>query len=252
MSDAGSELGLDSGALHGRMLQVARLATIGEMAAGVAHELNQPLTAIANYANACERLLAHPDAELEEVRRALREVASQAVRASEILRRLRALARSQPIERAWVDMNSVITEILQLMQSDARVHGAQLALELAEGLPRVSVDRVQIQHVILNLVRNGLEAVATSGAASPQVRIGSACSGSFVEVSVRDNGPGLAAEARERMFDPFFSTKASGTGLGLPISHTVVSAHGGTLGYRANQPHGACFYVLLPSEKAAV
>lgn len=241
--------GIDSGALNGRMLRVARLATIGEMAAGVAHELNQPLTAIANYAHACDRLLGRPEADLAEVRQALREIASQVVRAGEILRRLRSLARSQPIERASTDINSVITEILQLIQSDARVHGAELVLELADGLPPVSIDRVQIQHVILNLVRNGLEALAESGSNAPQVKIGSGCRGSDVEVSVCDNGPGLEAQTIERMFDPFFSTKESGTGLGLPISHTVVSAHGGTLGYRTNQPNGACFYVLLPAEE---
>ncbi len=249
-ADGTSELGSDSGALHGRMLRVARLATIGEMAAGVAHELNQPLTAIANYANACERLLARPNADLTDVRQALREIASQAVRAGEILRRLRTLARSQPIERVSADINSVITEILQLMQSDAHVHGAQLLLELADGLPPVSIDRVQIQHVILNLVRNGLEALAAKRPDSPQVKIGSRDSGNGVEVSVCDNGPGLAPQTLERVFDPFFSTKDSGTGLGLPSSHTIVRAHGGTLGYRANEPNGACFYVLLPAEEA--
>jgi two-component system, LuxR family, sensor kinase FixL len=232
------------------MLRVARLATIGEMAAGVAHELNQPLTAVANYAHACDRLLGRPDADLAEVRQALREIASQAVRAGDILRRLRTLARSQPIERASTDINSVITEILQLMQSDARVHGAELVLELADGLPRVSIDRVQIQHVVINLVRNALEAFAPSGSRAPQVKIGTGCCGSDVEVTVCDNGPGLDAPTIERMFDPFFSTKESGSGLGLPISHTVVKAHGGTLGHRANQPSGACFYILLPAEEA--
>jgi two-component system, LuxR family, sensor kinase FixL len=240
-----------AGALHGRMLQVSRLATIGEMAAGVAHELNQPLTAIANYAQACERLLAKPGADLVEVHGAMREIATQAVRAGEIIRRLRALARTHTMERQGADINSVIREILELMQSDARTHRARIQLELAEGLPAVSIDRVQIQHVVLNLVRNALEALSTSDAQARDVciRSGRAQTGE-IEVAVCDSGSGLAPEALERMFDPFFSTKQSGTGLGLPISNTVVRAHDGTLGYRPLQPHGACFYFRLPAETA--
>jgi two-component system, LuxR family, sensor kinase FixL len=233
------------------MLQVSRLATIGEMAAGVAHELNQPLTAIANYAQACERLLARPDADLGEVRTALREVAAQAVRAGEIIRRLRSLARTHSMERTMTDINSVIHEIVELMHSDARVHRAQIRLELTEGLPSVSVDRVQIQHVVLNLVRNALEALSTSNAGVREVCIRSRRTDSEeVEVAVCDHGPGLAKEALERMFDPFFSTKQSGTGLGLPISNTIVRAHDGTLSYRPNQPQGACFYFRLPNATA--
>ncbi len=246
-----AEARVEGKGLHGRMLHVSRLATIGEMAAGIAHELNQPLTAIANYAQACDRLLARPNPELGELRPALREIAAQAVRAGEIIRRVRTLARSQPVERSPADINSVIHEILEVMQTDARVHRARLLLELSDGLPRVSIDRVQIQHVILNLVRNGLEALSESGATAREVRICSGCAdGGEVEIAVRDNGPGVSADGLERIFDPFFSTKPSGTGLGLPISNTVVRAHGGTLGYRPNQPSGACFYFLLPPEAA--
>ncbi len=239
------------GGLHGRMLHVSRLATIGEMAAGIAHELNQPLTAIANYAQACDRLLGKPDPDFADLRAALREIAAQAVRAGEIIRRVRTLARSQPVERSPADINSVIQEILELMQTDARVHRARLLLELSESLPQVSIDRVQIQHVILNLVRNGLEALSESGSETREVRIRSVrAEGGDVEIAVCDSGPGVAAEELERIFDPFFSTKPSGTGLGLPISNTVVRAHGGTLAYRPNRPSGACFYFLLPPEAA--
>ncbi len=241
----------DSGRLHGRMLQVSRLATIGEMAAGIAHELNQPLTAIANYAQACDRLLGKPDPDLSDLRAALREIAAQAVRAGEIIRRVRTLARNQPVERSPADVNSVINEILELMQTDARVHRARLRLELAEDLPQVSIDRVQIQHVVLNLVRNGLEALSEGGSEVREIRIGSCrTAGGEVEIAVCDTGPGVPAQELGRIFDPFFSTKASGTGLGLPISNTVVRAHGGTLTYRPNQPSGACFCVLLPPETA--
>ena len=241
-----------AGSLHQRMLHVSRLATIGEMAAGVAHELNQPLTAIANYAQACERLLARSDASPEDLRQALREIAAQAVRAGDIIRRLRSLARSQSVECAPADVNAVITEILPLMQSDARAHGVRLSLQLAQGLPSLALDRVQIQHVVLNLVRNGLEALDGAGdAAGRELAIYTRLVESAeIEIAVCDNGAGISAAVAARMFDPFFSTKDSGTGLGLPISNTIARAHGGRLGYRPNTPRGACFFVRLPIESA--
>lgn len=241
-----------SGALHGRMLQVSRLATIGEMAAGVAHELNQPLTAIANYAQACDRLLGRPGTDLEEVRRALREIADQAVRAGDILRRLRSLARSQSMQRERTDLNAIIEQIRDLVLADARVHRARVRFELAPGLPQVSIDAAQLQHVILNLVRNGLEALSATQPETRELSLGTGLTADDeVEITICDNGPGLSAQALERLFDPFFSTKADGTGLGLAISNTVVRAHGGSLGHRPNLPHGACFYIRLAAEPAA-
>jgi len=238
-----------AGALHGRMLHVSRLATIGEMAAGVAHELNQPLTAIANYAQACERLLGRPDADPVEMRAAMHEIAAQAVRAGEILHRLRSLARNQPVERAPTDVNSLVSEILGLMQAEARVHRARLSVELADDLPRAAIDRVQMQHVLLNLARNSFEALSSTDPAIREVTVRtSAPDAEHVEIAVCDNGPGLSKEALDRLFDPFFSTKQSGTGLGLPISNTIVRAHAGTLGHRRNGPSGACFFIRLPVE----
>ncbi len=241
-----------AGALHGRMLQVSRLATIGEMAAGVAHELNQPLTAIANYAQACDRLLGRPGANLDDIRTALREIADQAVRAGDILRRLRSLARSQPMRRERADINAAIEEIRDLILGDARVHGTCAKLDLAPGLPCVSIDAPQVQHVILNLVRNGLEALASSATAAPELSLGTRLTADGdIEIAICDNGPGLSPQALERLFDPFFSTKAEGTGLGLAISNTVIRAHGGTLGHRPNTPRGACFYIRLPAGPAS-
>lgn len=239
------------GTLHGRMLHVSRLATIGEMAAGVAHELNQPLTAIANYAQACVRLLAKPGADTAELSQALQEIAAQAVRAGDIIRRLRTLARNDAIQSVSTDLNSVVSEIETLLQTDARVHGVRLSLHLAPGLPRVTLDRVQIQHVLLNLMRNGLEALQSwSGAREIEIRTSLLPTGE-VEIAVTDSGPGLAPGEAERVFDPFFSTKENGTGLGLPISSTIARAHGGELGYRPHEPTGACFYIHLPCEADA-
>lgn len=245
----GDSPGVAAGVMHGRMLQVSRLATIGEMAAGVAHELNQPLTAIANYAQACGRLLGRPDADLDEIRTAMREIAAQAVRAGDILRRLRSLAQSQSMRREPADLNAMIEAIRDLILADGRVHRARVQFDLAGQLPPVSIDTAQIQHVILNLVRNGLEAQAGPDGSPREliVRTRLAPDGD-VEIAVIDNGPGLSPQALERMFDPFFSTKPEGTGLGLAISNTVVRAHGGALTYRRDKLGGACFSIRLPAE----
>jgi two-component system, LuxR family, sensor kinase FixL len=235
-------------ALHGRLLNVSRMATIGEMAAGVAHELNQPLTAIANYAHACERLLSRPDTDPADLREALRQIAHQTARAADILRRLRALARSQRAEHAPASLNALVTELHELLQTDALVHDVQLTLDLAADLPEVLVDAGQIQQVILNLVRNSLDALTGRSAAGRQITIRTALSvQGEVQLSVCDNGPGVSAQAMKRIFDPFFSTKENGTGLGLAITHTIARAHGGTVGHRPNVPSGACFDILLPA-----
>ncbi|HVN46849.1 MAG TPA: ATP-binding protein [Steroidobacteraceae bacterium] len=236
-------------ALHGRLLNVSRMATIGEMAAGVAHELNQPLTAIANYAHACERLLSHPQAEVAELREALGQITAQTLRAAGILRRLRALARNHLTEHAPASLNALVSELHELVQTDALVHGVQLRLDLAAGLPEVHVDPGQVQQALLNLVRNSLDALGTGPVGGGQIRIRTRLTATGeVELSVSDNGPGVPAEAMTRIFDPFFSTKENGTGLGLAITHSIVRAHGGSMGYRPNVPNGACFYMLLPSQ----
>ena len=236
-------------ALHGRLLNVSRMATIGEMAAGVAHELNQPLTAIANYAHACERLLSRPQTDPADLREALRQITAQTSRAADILRRLRALARSQRSEHAPASLNTLVTELQELLQTDAVVHGVELTLQLAPDLPEVPVDPGQIQQVILNLVRNSLDALAVREHSGGQIIIRTAFTAEGeVQLSVRDNGPGVSAAAMKRIFDPFFSTKENGTGLGLAITHTIVRAHGGSLAYRPNVPNGACFDILLPTQ----
>jgi len=237
-------------ALHGRLLHVSRMATIGEMAAGVAHELNQPLTAIANYAQACTRLLARRDADPAELQQALAEITAQAARAADIIRRLRTLARGQHSLRTPASLNALVTEIIDLVESEARLHGVQLSLDLADDLPPVLVDAGQVQHVVLNFVRNSLEALAAHpGTGRVQIRT-SLTAGGVVELVVTDNGPGLAAEAMARLFDPFFSTKESGTGMGLAISNTIARLHGGSVGHRPNQPTGASFYIRLPAHCA--
>jgi two-component system sensor kinase FixL len=234
--------------LHGRLLNVSRMATIGEMAAGVAHELNQPLTAIANYAHACNRLLASANADPDDLREALRQIAFQTARAADIIRRLRALARSNQGERLPAQLNTLISELQDLLETDARVHDVQLSLELAPELPEVLVDAPQIQQVILNFVRNSVEALEHRPNGGRHISIRTSVQpGGNVEVTVMDSGPGMPADVAKQIFDPFFSTKENGTGLGLAISNSIARAHGGSVGYRANTPTGACFYMLLPA-----
>lgn len=240
----------DSHRLQDRLMHVSRLATVGEMASGIAHELNQPLAAIATYAHACDRLLSTPEPEIDEVQSALKQIADQAVRAGDIIRRLRNLARTDESIRTPVDINSVIEELTDLIQIDARAHGVQYRQKLAPDLPRVTVDRAQIQQVILNLVRNALEALALGQLDVSEVVISTRQNEQGeVEIAVCDSGPGVDNYIAHRIFDPFCSTKPTGTGLGLPISRTIVHTHGGTLDYKPNVPSGACFVVKLPSTR---
>jgi two-component system sensor kinase FixL len=228
-----------------RMIQVARFATMGEMAAGIAHEVNQPLTAIVNYARAGERFLAAAEPDLEEVRSAMSEIAAEALRAGEIIRRLRQLVGKQPSERAATDPNELVEELRVLAVADARMHNTRVQFDLAPGLPRIYVDRMQIQHVLLNLLHNAFEALEGAGAGEVTIRTACTAQGE-VEFSICDNGPGPAQDILDRMFDPFTTTKDMGTGLGLPVSRTIVKAHGGQVDYRPANPSGACFHLRIP------
>jgi two-component system sensor kinase FixL len=254
------------------MNNVSRLATMGEMAAGISHELNQPLAAIANYSQACARLLRLSTPDMQEISGALEKISTQALRAGEIIRRIRSLVRNEDVRREVQDINELIREVHALLASDARVHDGSLELDLSPELPKVTVDGVQIQQVLMNLVHNAFEAqttdkygdkssekVAEAGrgesARTPrngapfEVRIATRpTDAGDVEVSVSDLGPGLVGDVEQKIFEPFFTTKATGTGLGLAISRSIIKAHDSRLGYRANQPRGACFYFVLPAQ----
>ena len=242
---------LDIHKLQERLTHVSRLATVGEMSAGIAHELNQPLTAVANYAQACDRLLALPDPDITEIREALRQITAQAVRAGDIIRRLRTLARNDLVRRELTDVNVLVNELRELILLDARTYGVTYKLDLTPDLPRVEVDAAQVQQVIVNLVRNAIEALSREDAeGSPEVSISTRLSPqSDVEIAVCDNGPGLAQAIIGRLFDPFCTTKPNGTGLGLAISRTIIKAHQGSLEHRPNSPRGACFIVRIPLPK---
>jgi two-component system sensor kinase FixL len=235
--------------LRERLVLASRLAMVGEIASGIAHEVNQPLAAITNYAWASQRLLAASDPDIAEVRAALQEIGAQASRAAEIIRRLRRLAHGPEMRRESTPLNSLVSEIADLMRSDGSRHEVRFELELGADIPSLTIDGGQIQQSLLNLLWNALHALGGSEASPRQVRIRTRLNSERqVEIEVCDNGPGVPAALAARLFEPFFTTKADGTGLGLAMSRTIAEAHGGTLTYRANRPNGACFLMRLPAE----
>lgn len=238
----------DARRLQERLWHVSRLATMGEMASGIAHELNQPLAAIANYSQACDRLLAGPDPDIPEIRDALREITGQAVRAGEIIRKLRGLATRSDGEPKPTNINRLISELSTLVQASVKAHDVDYQLRLGTALPELHVQPAEIQQVILNLVRNAIESFPDGGSATRQIIVHTLATGAGeVEISVCDNGPGVAAHIAPSLFDPFCTSKDNGTGLGLAMSRTIIARHGGTLKHQPNHPTGACFTVRLPA-----
>ena len=233
-----------------RLTHVARLSTMGEMATGLAHEINQPLTAITLYAQAAERLAQQPEAEMDEIVNALRQISTQALRAGEIIKRLRALVRNRQTQDELLDLNAVVHELAVLVESDARSNGVRLVMELDAAPLQVVGDAVQLQQVMLNLVRNAIDAVQGAGS-ERLVVLRTAQVPDGVEVSVTDGGPGVDPSVRERLFQAFATTKPEGTGLGLAISRSIIENHGGKLAWRPIEPRGSCFYFQLPAVKGA-
>jgi len=231
-----------------RLTHVSRLSTMGEMAGGLAHEINQPLTAITTYAQACARLLEQGVAQhAEDVRTALAQISAQAIRAGEVIRRLRAMVKQHSTERTTVDCNQVVRELIMLAEPDARANDIALRLDLADEPLPVNVDVVQIQQVLLNLIRNAIDATLAVAQPVRRIDIRSALNADDeVEVSVVDCGCGMTQEARERLFEPFFTTKSSGTGLGLSISRSIVRDHDGRLQCSPNPAGGTTFAFTLP------
>lgn len=233
-----------------RLTHVARLSTMGEMTNGLAHELNQPLTAIALYAQAAERLMKQTHPGEEDVLNALHQITTQALRAGAIIHRLRAMVKNRETHEEVIDLGDLLHELVILAEVDARVHGATLVLDLGAERHKVMADPVQLQQVLLNLVRNAIEAVENLDVARRTVSLRTmATATGEAEISVSDTGSGVDAGVRDRLFNAFFTTKPEGTGLGLAISRSIIENHGGRLAYRPNEPAGSCFYFTLPALK---
>jgi two-component system sensor kinase FixL len=231
-----------------RLAHVARLSTMGEMAAGLAHELNQPLAAITTYAQACQRMLDKDEAsDAVDIREALVEIGRQALRAGEVIRRLRGFVANRAVRPELIGCNRLLEDAVSLARPDLRANDVRLRLNVAPNLPDVMADAVQLQQVLINLIRNAIDATLQGGAAQREIRLCALCAPAGVEISVHDHGPGLDSAALTNLFHPFFTTKPHGTGLGLAISRTIVQAHGGTLAYRKEPGGGACFFFTLPA-----
>jgi len=231
-----------------RLTHVARLSTLGEMAAGLAHEINQPLAAITNYAQACQRLLDKGEAlDAADIRDSLVQIGRQALRAGEVIRRLRSFVAKREVRREPIRCNQLLEDVVSLARPDLRANDVRLKLEVAPGLPDVMADAVQLQQVLINLFRNAIDATLQNGATQREITLRALSTPGGVEISVNDHGPGLEPGALAKLFNPFFTTKPHGTGLGLAISRTIVQAHGGTLAHREEPGGGACFHFTLPA-----
>ena len=227
---------------------VARVMTMGELTASIAHEINQPLAAIVNNANACVRLLAYEPPDVEEVRLAVADIAEAATRAAEVITRVRALLKKEPTARNRVDINEIIMEVLALVASELEKNRISTQIDLLPDVTLVLADRIQLQQVILNLIMNGIEAM-TSVAGRPRrllIRSQMHESGNVLVV-VHDSGAGLDPGNASHIFDAFFTTKPAGMGMGLPICRSIVEAHGGRLALAPNDTEGATFEFTLPA-----
>ncbi len=230
------------------LAHVTRLRMMGELMSEVSHEINQPLYAISNFAEASLNRLRSGRVDLQnEIFVWLEQIATQANRAGEIIRRIGRFVRKSPAKLAPCDVNEIVRNVVDLLGVDGRLDAVDLHLQLATGLPPVKVDRIQIEQVLVNLLRNALEAMADNPSASRRLEVKTEpmASGS-IRVAVSDNGRGLAENELKRLFEPFFTTKSNGMGMGLSISHSIIEAHGGRMEAVANEDRGLTFQFTLP------
>ena len=230
------------------LAHVARVTTLGELAASIAHEINQPLTAIVANANACLHWLAADRPDIDSVREALASVATDGHRAAEVIQRIRALCRRTEPHRERLDINDVIRDVVLLVRNEVLGHRVSLRADLAAALPAVLGDRVQLQQVMINLVMNGIEAMESVTDRPRELLIRSRHEADQVLGAVQDSGTGIEPNNVDRLFDAFFTTKARGMGIGLSISRSIIEAHAGRLWASPNAGPGATFQFSLPTD----
>jgi len=239
-------------AYHGaqaELARVTRISAMGALAASISHEVNQPLAAVVTNADACMMWLSSDPPNLEETRAAVDAIAREGTRASEVVRRIRAMFSKAAPEKIRVDINDLIAEVCALMSAEAARAQVGLDSDVAGDLPAASGDRVQLRQVIVNLVLNAIEATGAVDGRARRVLIQSARSSpAEILVAVRDTGVGIDAKNQRRVFDPFFTTKGQGMGMGLSISRSIVEAHGGRLWADANDDFGTTMRFTLPAE----
>jgi C4-dicarboxylate-specific signal transduction histidine kinase len=226
---------------------MTRVATMGELTASLAHEINQPLTAILSNAQAAQRLLASGCASPEEVREILDDIAADDQRAGEVIRRMRALLRKGESEPTTIDANTLVADVVGLIHSEMLLQDVSLALDLSEVPPLVHGDRIQLQQVLLNFMMNAMESMKETSHAARRIVV-STSNGRSVRVSVADSGTGVPEDKLEQVFEPFVTTKPQGMGLGLAICRSIIQSHGGRIGTTNNPDRGATFWFTLPTE----
>jgi two-component system, LuxR family, sensor kinase FixL len=235
-----------------QLMHLTRVASLGELSGAIAHELNQPLTAILSNAQAARRFLAKDPVDLVEIREIVEDIIQSDKRAGEVIRRLRAMLKKGETQLLPVDINDVVEDVLDFAHGELVTHGVAVSNRLSSGLPAVNGDRVQLQQLFLNLVTNACEAMSTRERSKRVLAISTVYDwDGTVGVAISDSGWGVAPERLERLFEPFYSTKDDGLGLGLAICRTIVAAHNGRLWAENNLGGGATFRVSLPAEGSA-
>ena len=233
--------------LVSHLAQVSRVSVMGEMAANIAHEINQPLSAIATYAQSARRLLNVESPDLHTLKKPLDKIAEQALRAGEIIKGVRTWVREQDTERQCCALDKLILAVIEIARLNNEQDEIDIQLELDPSLPDVMVDPIQLQQVLFNLIRNALDASKSSQHAKSIVISAEATSVERVTVRVNDRGAGIDEAARSRIFEPFVTTKDAGMGMGLSICKTIIEAHGGELSYCPRSEGGTSFYFTLPT-----
>ena len=223
---------------------------MGEMAAGIAHEINQPLSAIATYAQAAKRVLQKPDPDIALLQDVYGKIDEQARRAGQVIENLRKLIRKQEIDTQSLDVNRVVDDVMSLVEADARSEGIPVYVRKGMDLPNVRADAVQIQQVLLNLTRNSVDAMRDGLGKERGITVVTERSErGGVRITVMDHGHGVSPQLGEDIFHPFVTTKRDGLGVGLAISKTIVESYGGTLSYADNPVGGSIFSIELPAER---
>jgi signal transduction histidine kinase len=232
------------------LAHINRVSMMGELSASIAHEINQPLAGIVSNGSAGLRFLAGDTPDVEETREALRDIVRDGKRAGEIIKRIRALTKRTELPREQLDLNETIREVLALVGDEAKKNGVTVRTQLADEVSPIQGDRVQLQQVLLNLVMNAIQAMSSVSGRERQLVIATRnIDHDQVQVTVEDSGPGLDPDKLSKIFEPFYTTKAGGMGMGLSICRSILQNHGGRLWATANEGPGASFHFTLPKHQ---
>ncbi|MDR3556263.1 MAG: PAS domain-containing protein [Syntrophobacteraceae bacterium] len=235
--------------LRDELAHITRVATMGEISSSLAHELGQPLTAIMSNAQAARRFLERAEPDVEEVKLALEDIVDDCRRAGNVIKRLRSILKKEPFQKATLEINDLVEETVKLLANSALKNNIGVRICLCDGLPPISGDRIQLQQVLINLILNGFDAMASIDRGSRLMTIRTSYDSDKITVEVTDAGPGIDPDQMSRIFEPFVTTKMEGMGMGLPISRHILEAHSGRLWARRNSDCGMTFSFSLPVEE---